>query len=375
MGAAERRLSDGAGEPAWHGLAALLEGHRGERHVIVLQEYPDPDAISSAMAHQLISRQYDIRADIVHEGRVSHQENLALVKLMGVELTRAREGFDPNLYHGAVFLDNQGTTAREIVALLRQAQVPVLAVIDHHEPQGMLQPSFAEVLNIGATASIYGCYFQQGIMHLDPEDDQHVRVATALMHGIQSDTDDFIRATEQDFSAAAHLCRFRDVGLLEQIMTQARSPQTMEVIVRALQQRTVVEGVSVVGVGYVQAEDRDAIPQAADFLLTEENVHTSIAFGVVEEAEGEPNMVGSLRTSKLTFDPDKFIKEAFGQDKDGGYFGGGRRTAAAFEIPLDVLDGSRGDADRQQAWLAYEAQVRHQLFAQLGISEESPRPD
>src|SRR5437667_5263965 len=35
-------------------LAALLETHRGERHAIVMQDYPDPDAISTAWAHKLI---------------------------------------------------------------------------------------------------------------------------------------------------------------------------------------------------------------------------------------------------------------------------------------------------------------------------------
>jgi hypothetical protein len=36
-------------------LAALLEAHRGEPHIVVLQSFPDPDAISSALAHQLIA--------------------------------------------------------------------------------------------------------------------------------------------------------------------------------------------------------------------------------------------------------------------------------------------------------------------------------
>src|SRR5437667_11444572 len=35
-------------------LAAVLEAHRGERHAIVMQDYPDPDAISTAWAHKLI---------------------------------------------------------------------------------------------------------------------------------------------------------------------------------------------------------------------------------------------------------------------------------------------------------------------------------
>src|SRR3954467_321690 len=48
-------------------LAALLEPHRGERHAIVMQDYPDPDAISSAWAHKMIAARYSIDCDIVYE--------------------------------------------------------------------------------------------------------------------------------------------------------------------------------------------------------------------------------------------------------------------------------------------------------------------
>jgi nanoRNase/pAp phosphatase (c-di-AMP/oligoRNAs hydrolase) len=43
-------------------------------------------------------------------------------------------------------------------------------------------------------------------------------------------------------------------------------------------------------------------------------------------------VIGSLRTTKLTLDPDEFIKEAFGQDSQGRFFGGGRTGAGGFEI-------------------------------------------
>lgn len=375
MPASDQQNEAQAAQNGWRGLAALLERHRGEKHVIVLQEYPDPDAISSALAHRLISRQFEIEADIAHEGRVSHQENLALVRLMEVELIRLREGFDPSLYDGAVFLDNQGTTAKDIVAQLEGEGVPILAMIDHHEPQDMLQPGFSDVQRIGATASIYGSYFRDGILDLDPEEDEHVKVATALMHGILSDTDNFLRATERDFLAAAHLSKYLDVGLLAQIMSQARSRQTMEVIERALQDRRVLDGVSLVGIGYLRAEDRDAIPQAADFLLSEENVQTSIVFGIVQEDEDQETMVGSMRTSKLTVDPDKFIKEVFGQADDGSYFGGGKRTAGAFEIPIEFLAGDADEEYEEMKWQVYETQVRTRLFDRLGIHEEDSSED
>src|SRR5829696_2423879 len=69
-------------------LSALLDKHRGERHIVALQDYPDPDAISAALAYQMIAERFDIRAEIMYEGAISHQENLALVRLLDIELIR-----------------------------------------------------------------------------------------------------------------------------------------------------------------------------------------------------------------------------------------------------------------------------------------------
>ncbi|HEX9795732.1 MAG TPA: bifunctional oligoribonuclease/PAP phosphatase NrnA [Anaerolineales bacterium] len=359
----------------WRGLATLLEQHRGQRHLIVLQEYPDPDAISSAMAHRWISRRFDIESDIVYGGQISHQENRALVKLTGLDLIRYRDGIDIGAYDGAVFLDNQGTTAGEIVAALQQARVPILAVIDHHEPQGVLQPQLKDIRRIGATASMYASYLREGLLELDPEEPEDVKVTTALMHGIMSDTGDFLRATEADFEGAAFLSRYRDIGLLEQIMSQSRTEQTMRILQRALESRQLVNGNAIVGVGTFDARDRDAIPQAADLLLTESQVHTAIAFGILLREEGEPLMVGSLRTSKLTMNPDDFIKSVFGRADDGSYFGGGKPSAGAFELPLRYVDAELGQGNPATTWPVYERAVKDRLVAKLAAADDEGRPD
>jgi nanoRNase/pAp phosphatase (c-di-AMP/oligoRNAs hydrolase) len=61
-------------------IAQILDAHQGEQHVVFLQDFPDPDAISSAFAHQIISAEFDIAVDIVYGGRISHMQNVALVK-------------------------------------------------------------------------------------------------------------------------------------------------------------------------------------------------------------------------------------------------------------------------------------------------------
>jgi nanoRNase/pAp phosphatase (c-di-AMP/oligoRNAs hydrolase) len=197
-------------------------------------------------------------------------------------------------------------------------------------------------------------------------------VATALMHGILTDTGNFVRAEAADFQAAAFLSGFRDAEILAQIMSQARPKQTMEIIRRALGNRVIAESFSIAGIGFLRAEDRDAIPQAADFLVTEENVHSALVYGIVI-SDGEEMLIGSLRTTKLTLDPDTFIKDTFGKNASGHYFGGGKDSAAGFQVPIGFLSGNLNDEYREVKWQSYDSQVKHKLFAKLGV-EASAAP-
>jgi nanoRNase/pAp phosphatase (c-di-AMP/oligoRNAs hydrolase) len=352
-------------------IAEILESHRGERHLIVLHDYPDPDAISSAFAHRLISTRFDIEADILYTGKISHQQNIALVRLLAVDLLTYDEQLDLGQYQAAIFVDHQGNTSEKVVAALEKANVPVLLVVDHHPLQDRLKPEFSDIQQTGSTATIYAGYLKQGILELDTARKEHVMAATALMHGILSDTAGFIRASAEDLEAAAFLSRFRDAELLEQIMSQARSKQAMNIIHRALGNRATIENFSIAGIGYVRAEDRDAIPEAADFLLTEENVHTAIVYGIVENGDQEETLVGSLRTAKFTLDPDQFIKEVFGKSLEGRYFGGGKPAAGAFAIPIGFLSGDPDEQYQDLKWEVYDTQIKHRIFSKIGVK---PKP-
>jgi nanoRNase/pAp phosphatase (c-di-AMP/oligoRNAs hydrolase) len=353
-------------------LVEVLKAHRGERHIVVLQDFPDPDAISSAFAHQLIAGRYDIEVDMVYGRKISHRQNRALVRLLGINLQRYDESLKLERYDGAVFVDNQGTTAGGIVRALEKAVVPPLAVVDHHEPQEVLQAEFTDIRRTyGATATIYSEYLEHGLVEMDKGNKDHIRLATALTHGIITDTGGFVRARWEDFHAAAFLSPFKDADLLEQVMTQARSRQTMEIIHQALGNRQTAENLSLAGIGYLRAEDRDAIPQAADFLLTEENVHTAIVYGIVTGEGWDETLVGSMRTSKVTMDPDEFIKEVFGKDAAGHYFGGGKLSAGGFEIPIGFLAGGHDEEYEDLKWQTYDTQIKQRVFAKIGIDQDS----
>lgn len=365
---------DGTESEQVHKFRQILDNHQGERHLIVMQDFPDPDAISAAYAHQLISKSYTIETDIVYSGNISHQQNLALVNLLGIKLHPFAREMDLSEYAGAVFVDHQGTTARQAAKALKDAQIPVLMILDHHEPQSSPQAEFSDIRAIGSTATIYSQYLQQDILELDTGQDEHVKMATALMHGLITDTNNFMRAGPADFYAAAFLSRYRDVDILEQIMSQARSKKTMEIIQKALEERVIAESVSIAGIGYLRSDDRDAIPQAADFLVTEENVHTAIVYGLVQGPEQHESVIGSLRTSKLTLDPDDFLKGALGHDASGAPYGGGKHSAGGFQIQVDFLAGGNGEEYKQLKWQTFDAQIKRKIFDKIGFdSSENER--
>lgn len=347
-------------------LAAILEAHRGERHAIVMQDYPDPDAISTAWAHKLIAARFGVDCDIIYEGRISHQENLALVQLTELGMVRYTEGYNLEQYQGTVFVDNQGTTAA-LTDRFTAVGVKPLVIVDHHDKQDRIQAEFTDIRQIGATATIYTEYIREGLLELNKSEASHVKLATALMHGIRSETSGLIRARAEELEAASFLSRFADASLLEDILSVKRSKQVMDVIRLALENREIRDSYSISGVGFLRSEDRDSIPQAADFLLTEENVHTAIVYGIILKGDREM-VVGSMRTNKVTLNPDEFLKEALGATEAGRYYGGGRRGAGGFEIAIGFLAGIKDDELVRMKWRLYDELIKKKLLAKIGVA-------
>ena len=345
-------------------LKQLLEAHRGERHIVALQDYPDPDAISAALAYQIIAERFEIKADIMYEGAISHQENLALVRLLDIDIIRYSDEIKLSDYNHSVFLDNQGTTTA-LTDRLSAAGIRPLVIIDHHEPQGIIEAEFTDIRPLSATVTMLVEYMRGGLGRCEPGRPESEKLATALMHGLRSETDGLIRARSEDFVAAAYLSKFVNDDLLRSVLRVNRSRAVMEVILSALSRRTINNGYSFAGIGYIRVDDRDAIPQAADFLLTEENVHTAVVYGIVMGPR--ESVMGSLRTGKVTLDVDHFLKDSFGMDpRAGKYYGGGRHGAGGFEIPIGFLQAADDEQQRQLKWQLYQRQVERMLLDKIG---------
>ena len=337
--------------PPREALERVLTGIAGEPLVILLTGHPDPDSIGGALAHQRICDALGVPATIAHVLPVSHRENRALVKLLNVEMHQISSPSELAAFKYLSLVD----TCNPEPSIELPADLKLLTVVDHHRSQpGKIDAPFVDLRpSIGATCSIYAEYLQAGLTPLDGSRSDDARVATALLFGIQTDTDDFTLATPADFTAAAYTKAYCDLEVLKRVGRRTVGASAMEVLGRALTNLTAIRDFAYAGVGMVTSGDRDAIGGAADYILMREDLDTVLVYGIVDD-----RVDGSLRTTSPSVDPAVFLQTAFGRDRDGKPYGGGRADKGGFQIPLGLLAECE---DTERLWALVQEMIETRL--------------
>lgn len=315
-------------------LSRLLESHRGKQHLILCLGTPDPDAISSALALSLLGEKHEIDSTIMTFASLSHHENRALVKRLEISLLKWSSEIDVSQYDVYSIVDTQKTDS-PIETRLKDSGTEFFCFIDHHKEDANVPPAqFVDVRpNYASTAAIMCEYLQQAFPDgLSSSDPRHVAIATALMHGMRSDTMRLLLATQAEYEASAFLASCIDTQVIELIERKVLTSSMLDMFENALVNRRIHDNFVFSDVGYVRAVDRDAIPQVTELLLSREGTDTVLVFGIVNEKVID----GSLRTRSETINPDEFLKGVLGISPESGkYYGGGNiRDKGGFQIPL-----------------------------------------
>ncbi|MBI2601997.1 MAG: DHH family phosphoesterase [Deltaproteobacteria bacterium] len=338
-------------------IHTVLESAGGKNLLICLKGYPDPDNIACALALDWLAKSYKLNTKIIYFDDISHHENRALVKKLDIDMEQVSPDFDASNYQYFAINDSQSTE----LPIKIPEHCELLVFVDHHKPLGSVKAHHLDVReNVGSTSSIYTEYLQGSEFKGDLADE--TKIATALMHGIRADTDDYVNATSLDYSASQFLSTFVDKDLLALISRQAISAKTMDMTQIALQHKDIKETFLFSGVGYVREEDRDGIGQCADYLLHREGIETVVVYGIVGTF-----VDGSLRTKSHTLDPDKWLKDVFGKKEDGTWYGGGRKDKGGFQIPLGVFARCK---DRELLWILIKKTIDELFYEKIGIGAQ-----
>jgi len=324
----------------------------GDELNIVCHNNPDPDCLASALALGRIAAEAGIdERNILYSGDVSHQQNRAFVNLIDVDL----KPFDPagiqDRPAGSLlaFVDHSVPGANNEVPEGTRVDV----VIDHH-PADDIDARFVDHREeIGAAATILVEYVRA--LDIDPDD----VLATALLFAIRRETLNFLRgATREEYDAAGYLHEHADQELLRKLSTPSVTGATLDAIATAIGNRTTKAATLVSHVG--RTTERDAVPQAADYLATLEGVETAIVFGIVDEA-----VHLSARSSDARVHVGNVLREAFGDVGSAG----GHHDVAGGEIPLGIFADFTND---DEGFLDIVEQViTARIFDELDLADDS----
>jgi len=316
---------------------------------IVLHDNPDPDSIAAAVALEAVAADHALDAEILYDGEIGHQENSAFVNTLGIELTT--HGDQPLSAYGAAALVNYSGTDD---ALDDDA---IDIYIDHDDPDEEIDAQFVDVRrNVSATSTILTKYLQE--LDLSPTE----TVATALLYGIRAETVDFKRGTTPaDLTAAAYLHPFADHDTLEEVESPSMSPETLDVLAEAIQNREVQGSHLISNAGFVT--DREALGQAAQQLLNLEGISTTAVFGIADD-----QILLAARSNDIRLNIGNVLDDAF--DEVGEAAGHAKQASA--EIPLGLFTGIDISEDNRDTLLQLSEQaVRRKLFDAMGVEEGS----
>jgi Exopolyphosphatase-related proteins len=324
-------------------LVKWLEEHRGITLGIVLHDNPDPDAISSAYALAEITKKFDIKADILYDGKIGHHENKAFINLLAIPMIKIQSPDIFDQYDKLAMVDNSIPSVNNSIP----ADRPIGIIIDHHS-YADIEPSaeFMDIrTNVGASATILTKYLQQMDITVSME------LATALLFGIRTDTNDFRRnTTSADFAAASFLHPLSDHDLLTQVETPSMSTETMDILSEAIRNREVYGTMVLSNVGTLR--NRDTLPQAADYLLAMEGISTVVVFGIIDDS-----IYVSARNDDIRVNLGDIMRQAFGENA------GGHPTAAGAKIPLGVFSSAK---DKQVLQKLVEESVVKRFLEAIG---------
>ena len=332
-------ILDGVGSPsadAAIGLRKQLSTIDG-RLAVVMHDNPDPDAIASAVGLVDIAAEVGVDGDACYFGKISHQENRAMVNLLDLDLRNLSPTDSLEEYDAFALVDHSRPGVNDQLPEALHVDI----VIDHHPPRGPVPGEFVDLReHAGATSTVLTDYLSR--FGLEPR----VATATALLYGIRIDTNDFTReVSPADFNAASILCPYVDTSVLHQIEQPTIEGETLETIARAIKNRVQRDTVAVASVGRIS--DRDALPQAADQLLAMDGVETTLVFGFRDEMA-----FLSARSRAADVDLGETLRDGFNRIGSAG----GHADMAGAQLEIGIL-ASTDDEDEVESIVSVVEEV------------------
>jgi len=312
--------------------------------LILTHNFPDPDAIGSAIALQsLCEIAFGINSKIVYKGEIGRVENRAMVKILKIPIRKLHSSDLKKSPHLAL-VDTQPAFTNNPFPKTRRAAL----VIDQHTPIEKPNSRFSLInTHCGATCVLLAQALLLSGVKISS------RVATALVYGILSDTLNLYRSNTPDVVRTyLKILPSSDLKALSHIQNPVRSKRTYTVLGRGIHNATLYKKLLVSHLGGV--ESPDLISQVADFLIRYKRIAWCFCTGRIKG-----KIYTSLRISQSYGDAARLLRSLYDDPGQAG----GHDTIAGGSLNVGSNAG-------EEKWKAAENTFVQRLLKRLRIKEE-----
>ncbi|MDD6332042.1 MAG: DHHA1 domain-containing protein [Clostridium sp.] len=297
----------------WKRLVDLLKGHKV---YIQTHNYPDPDAMASALGLQVFLRYHGVESTLCYDGTIEKLSTKRMLEVFQFEIYNIADIPDMKETDYIVTVDAQKYNANITDFIGNE-----VACIDHHPTFVPCEYQYKDIRIVGACATLIADYFRESQTPLDEN------TATALVYGIRIDTDNLTRGiTSLDIDMFAYLYPYVDQDKLVAMSKSTMELKDLRAYGAAIQNIKIYDNI---GFAEIPFDCPDAlVAMVADFILDLDVVEFAVVY-----ANREDGLKFSVRSELSYLNAGQIIAKAL----DGIGSGGGHAAMAGGFVPAEQV--------------------------------------
>lgn len=282
----------------WKALIEILDGH-----IVYIQthNYPDPDAMASALGLQVFLKHHGIESKLCYDGTIEKLNTKRMIDVFGFEIFNIKDIPEMTEEDYIVTVDAQKYNAN-ITDFIGDE----VACIDHHPTFIDCEYKYKDVRIVGACSTLIASYFKESNTQMDSN------TATALLYGLRVDTNSLSRGvTALDIEMYSYLYQYLDEAKLIAVNSSSMELADLQAYGAAISNIRIFNNI---GFAEIPFDCPDAlVAMVSDFILDLNVVEFSVVF-----ATREDGLKFSVRSEIPSLDAGKIVASALKDIGDGG---------------------------------------------------------
>lgn len=320
-------------------LEELLKQINRKHVYIQTHNFPDPDAIASALGIQELLKHNGITSTICYKGKIDRYSTDKLRELMNIELLNVEDLGAILTEEDEVILVDAQKGNSNIIDITGDE----IICIDHHPENEKFSYRFKDIRpGVGACATIVAQYFFENEIPMER------RIATTLTYGIRIDTNNLSRGVSKlDIEMLYRMFDECDYEVIHMLENSNLCFDDLMAYSSAISSIEVYDDISFCNTG----KDCPVIANISDFMLALKEVSFSVVYS--RKSDG---IKLSVRSEKSMLDAGKIVAEAL----KGIGNGGGHASMAGGFVPCtgSDMDVKLLEAQMKERFLAVIADVK-----------------